>query len=80
MVLEFSYICWAFAKITGKADFTGWVVVRSRHGGICSTTPPLPAGVNRRKLAKALADLLPQDNDEIIETRFFVNRGYPNPK
>ncbi len=80
MGLEFSYHCWAFAMITGATDFTGWVVVRSRRGGICSTTPKLPPGVNRRKLAKALADLLPQDNDEIIETRFFLNRGYPNLK
>jgi len=72
--LERTYEFWAIIKITGDKRYVGPLIIRSRRGGITSTTPPIPTGVNRKVLAHWLSHRIPK-SDGSIETIFHVNCG-----
>lgn len=77
---KFDLVSWALQQIAGQSDFDGPIIVRHRHGGICSTTPRLQASKSKKqKITAALRPFLPVA-DKIVETTFNLNKGNYNPR
>jgi hypothetical protein len=72
--IEKVYEMRAIHLITGQERYSGKLIIRSRRGGITSTTPPIPAEVSHKKLAHWLQQRLSQ-SDKIVVTTYDVNFG-----
>ena len=77
----FDKVSYALCKIAGASDFTGTITIMCLNGGIRSTTPPLPSGVDLKILAEMLAPILPKDTGgKTIAITAFLNQGVYNPR
>lgn len=73
-------VSYALCKIAGAADFTGAITIMCRDGGIRSTVPPHPPGVDLKELARMLAPILPQDTGgKTVAVVAHLNQGAYNP-
>jgi hypothetical protein len=77
----FDLVSYALCKIAGAADFTGAITIKCRDGGVRSTVPELPPGVDRKKIAEMLAPILPQDTGgKTVAITALLNQGVYNPR
>jgi hypothetical protein len=76
----FDLVSYALCKIAGAADATREITIMCRDGGIRSTVPPHPPGVDLKELARMLAPILPKDTSgKTVPVIAHVNQGVHNP-
>lgn len=74
-------VSYALCKIAGASDFTGIVTIMCLNGGIRSTAPKHPPGVDLKKLAELLAPILPKNTGgKTVAITAHLNQGVNNPR